>query len=94
LFLIKIYTKLYLNIKKNSIKLLDEYMMYFSSAMKRAYDLGLIDKKWVRDFCWSGGNNCVRKERFEKEGYASPNYVLPDESEDPKLKKVYKNRYE
>jgi len=49
-----------------------------SSGVKRAYDLGLIDRKWVENYCWKGGKGCVRKNRFEEEGYASPDYVLPD----------------
>ncbi|MBA7658105.1 hypothetical protein ES703_66053 [subsurface metagenome] len=61
-----------------------------TSAMKRAYDLGKIDQKWIENYCWNGGKDCLRKERFEKEGYVSPDYVLPDGSEDPKLKKAYK----
>ena len=61
-----------------------------TSAMKRAYDLGKIDQKWIENYCWNGGKDCLRKERFEKEGYVSPDYVLPDGSEDPKLKKDYK----
>jgi len=49
-----------------------------SSGVKRAYDAGLIDKKWVQDYCLQDGKGCVRKRRFEEEGYVSPDYVLPD----------------
>lgn len=49
-----------------------------SSGVKRAYDLGLIERKWVENYCWNGGKGCVRKKRFEEEGYVSPDYVLPD----------------
>ena len=49
-----------------------------SSGVKRAHDLGLIDKKWVEGYCLAGGRGCVRKKRFEEEGYVSPDYVLPD----------------
>ena len=58
-----------------------------TSGMKRAYDRGLIDKKWVEDYCWNGGQNCVRKQRFEQEGYVSPDYVLPDGTVDENLKR-------
>lgn len=51
-----------------------------TSGVKRAYDLGLIDKKWVEDYCRNGGRDCVRKRRYEGEGYVSPDYVLPDGS--------------
>jgi hypothetical protein len=49
-----------------------------SSGVKRAYDIGLIDKKWVEEYCLAGGKGCIRKKRFEEEGYISPDYVLPD----------------
>jgi hypothetical protein len=51
-----------------------------SSGVKRACDLGLIDKKWVEEYCLVGGRGCIRKKRFEDEGYVSPDYVLPDGS--------------
>ena len=54
--------------------------------MKRAYDKGLLDKKWIEDYCWNNGKGCVRKKRFEEEGYVSPDYVLPDGTQDQKLK--------
>jgi hypothetical protein len=49
-----------------------------SSGVKRVSDLGLIDKKWVEEYCLAGGRGCIRKKRFEEEGYVSPDYVLPD----------------
>jgi len=73
-----------MNVKKKLCRWYNE-----SSAMKRAYDKGLIDKKWVENYCWVGGKNCVRKKKFEEEGYISPDYILPDGTEDPKLKKIY-----
>ena len=59
-----------------------------TSGMKRAYDKGLLDKKWIEQYCLSGGDNCVRKERFEREGYVSPDYVLPDGTLNENLKKL------
>jgi len=59
-----------------------------TSGMKRAYDKGLLDKKWIEDYCLNGGNNCVRKKRFEQEGYVSPYYVLPDGTVDDNLQKA------
>lgn len=70
--------------KKNLCRWYDE-----TSAMKRAYDSGKLDKKWIEKYCWNGGKDCVRKERFEKEGYISPDHVLPDGSEDPNLKNAF-----
>jgi len=60
-----------------------------TSAMKRAYDQGLIEKKWVEQYCWNGGKGCVRKRRFEEEGYVSPDYILPDGSVHEGLRERY-----
>ena len=54
--------------------------------MKRAYDKGLLDKKWIEAYCWNGGKDCNRKKKFEEEGYVSPDYVLPDGTVDENLK--------
>ena len=62
-----------------------------TSAMKRAYEAGVLDEKWVEEYCWDGGDDCVRKERFEERGYVSPDYVLPDGTEDEDLKKFFSN---
>ncbi|MHA1727351.1 MAG: uracil-DNA glycosylase [Promethearchaeota archaeon] len=62
-----------------------------TSAMKRAYDMELIDEKWVKDYCWNAGKDCIRKKKFEEEGYISPDWILPDGSEHLKLKKIYSN---
>jgi hypothetical protein len=59
-----------------------------TSGMKRACDKGLLDKRWIEQYCFNGGNHCVRKERFEQEGYVSPDYVLPDGTVDENLKKL------
>ena len=57
-----------------------------TSGVKRAYDAGLIERKWIEDYCFNGGKNCVRKRRFEQEGYVSPDYILPDGTEAPQLR--------
>jgi len=63
-----------------------------TSGMKRAYDKGLLDKKWIENYCWNGGNGCIRKKKFEEEGYVSPDYVLPDGTIDKKLKEIIESR--
>ena len=63
-----------------------------TSGMKRAYDAGLLDEKWLSEYCFNGGQGCVRKRRFESEGYVSPDYVLPDGTVDPELKKRVESR--
>ena len=62
-----------------------------TSGVKRAYDLGLIDRKWVENYCWNGGKGCIRKQKFEREGYVSPDYVLPDGTVSERVKN-YMNR--
>ena len=64
-----------------------------TSGVKRAYDLGLIDRSWVENYCWNGGHSCVRKEKFEREGYVSPDYVLPDGTVSDRVKR-YLERHE
>ena len=60
--------------------------------MKRAYDQGLLDETWIRDYCWNAGKGCVRKKRFEEEGYVSPDYVLTDGTVDENLKRWVEGR--
>lgn len=57
-----------------------------TSAMKRAYDAGMLDKKWIDGYCLNGGQNCVRKKRFEEEAYVSPDDVLPNGIVDQRLR--------
>ena len=59
-----------------------------TSGMKRAYDKGLLDEKWTMKYCMNDGNHCIRKKRFEEEGYVSPDYILPDGTVDKKLKEI------
>ena len=63
-----------------------------TSGVKRAYDLGLINRKWVEQYCWAGGEGCVRKKRFEKEGYVSSDYVLPDGTISESVKKYIERK--
>lgn len=63
-----------------------------TSGVKRAYDLGLISRKWVEQYCWAGGEGCIRKKRFEQEGYVSPDYVLPDGTISESVKKYIEHK--
>jgi len=63
-----------------------------TSGVKRAYDLGLIEKKWVEEYCLNSGTGCVRKKRFEEDGYVSPDYVLPDGSVSERVKNYLEGR--
>ena len=63
-----------------------------TSGMKRACDKGLLKEKWITKYCLNGGNDCIRKKRFEQEGYVSPDYVLPDGTIDGKLKDIIEKK--
>ena len=63
-----------------------------TSGMKRAYDKGLLDKKWIENYCLNEGKDCIRKKRFEEEGYVSPDYILPDGTVDEQLKKIIEEK--
>ena len=58
-------------------------LVYFDSSMLISINFALFF------LAINGGKNCVRKRRFESEGYLSPDYVLPDGSEDSKLKEYF-----
>ena len=57
-----------------------------TSGMKRAYDQGKLDGRWIKQYCLNDGIDCVRKRRFETEGVVSPDYILPDGTVDESLK--------
>lgn len=59
-----------------------------TSGMKRAYEKGLLDKKWIENYCWNGGEDCIRKKKFEEKGYVSPDYILPDGTISEKIKNL------
>jgi hypothetical protein len=60
--------------------------------MKRACDKGLLKESWITKYCLNGGNSCIRKKKFEEEGYISPDYILPDGTVDEKLKDIIEKR--
>lgn len=53
--------------------------------LKRFYEQGKLDKRWVQDYCWSNNPNCVRK-KMEEEGLYHPDNMLPDGTIDKNLK--------
>ncbi len=63
-----------------------------SSGVKRACGAGLIDMKWVQDYCWRDGKGCIRKRKFEEEGYVSPDYILPDGNVSEAVKKYIEQK--
>ena len=45
--------------------------------MKRYYEQGKLEKKWIEDYCLIGNKNCVRYE-LEESGTHHPDYMLPN----------------
>jgi hypothetical protein len=52
--------------------------------MKRFYEQGKLDKKWIEDYCMGNWNNCKRYQ-MEENGIYHPDNMLPDGSIDPNL---------
>jgi len=52
--------------------------------LKRFYEQGKIEKKWVEEYCRRGNPDCVRR-KMEEEGIGHPDNMLPDGTIDEKL---------
>ncbi len=50
---------------------------YDVCPLKRFYEEGRLDKRWVEDYCWSNYSNCVRK-KMEEENVYHPDNMMPD----------------
>ena len=53
--------------------------------LKRFFEEGKLDRKWVEDYCFSNNPNCVRK-KMEENGEYHPDSMLPDGTIDGNLK--------
>jgi hypothetical protein len=47
--------------------------------MKRFYEAGLLEEKWVAEYCWVANPRCVRK-KMAARGEYHPDNMLPDGS--------------
>ncbi len=45
--------------------------------MKRFYESGKLDEKWVKAYCWGDWGKCVRYQ-MEESGEPHPDNMLPD----------------
>jgi len=50
---------------------------YNVCPMKRFYEAGKLEEKWVREYCWVSNPDCVRKQ-MESRGQYHPDNMLPD----------------
>lgn len=57
---------------------------YSVCPMKRFYERGKLDKKWIDRYCKGDYDNCVRR-KMEESGKWHPDYMLPDGSIDHSL---------
>ncbi len=59
---------------------------YDLCPMKRFYEKGILDKKWIELYCKGDWESCVRYQK-EKKGEYHPDNMLPDGNIDKKLKR-------
>lgn len=52
--------------------------------LKRFYETGRLDKKWIQDYCWNDFNKCVRN-KMEEAGLYHPDNMMPDGTIDEAL---------
>ena len=45
--------------------------------MKRFYEQGKLEKKWVEEYCWGDNKRCVRYQ-LEERGRPHPDNLLPN----------------
>ena len=50
---------------------------YDACPLKRFYEEGGIDKKWVLDYCFGNYSKCVRY-KMEEKGIYHPDNMMPD----------------
>lgn len=79
--LIKSYKKLQI--------LLKDCKWYPVCPMKRFYEEGKLDKKWIELYCKGDWESCIRYQ-MEEEGKAHPDWMLPDGTLDERLEKEVK----
>ncbi len=53
--------------------------------MKRYFEEGKLDIKWVNEYCWDNYQQCIRR-KMEEAGQYHPDNMLPDGTIDEKLK--------
>lgn len=52
--------------------------------MKRFFEQGKLDKKWIENYCFKNGKDCQRF-KMEEEGLPHPDNMLPDGTIDKTL---------
>jgi hypothetical protein len=57
---------------------------YNLCPMKRFFEQGKLDKKWIENYCFKNGKDCQRF-KMEEEGLPHPDNMLPDGTIDKTL---------
>ncbi|NQU18713.1 uracil-DNA glycosylase [bacterium] len=52
--------------------------------LKRSYEQGKLDRKWIENYCWADYSKCVRK-KMEEQGIYHPDNMMPDGTIDERL---------
>ena len=65
--------------------LLHDCKWFPTCPIKRFFETGMLDKKWIELYCRGDWKKCVRYE-MEELGHYHPDWMLPDGSLDGKLK--------
>jgi len=58
---------------------------YYICPMKRYFEEGKLNKKWIDEYCWGNYQQCIRR-KMEEEGKYHPDNMLPDGTINKKLK--------
>ncbi len=58
---------------------------YLSCPMKRFFEEGKLNKEWIENYCFRGGENCKRHKLADK-GIPHPDNMLPNGEIDKNLK--------
>jgi uracil-DNA glycosylase family 4 len=66
--------------------LLSECKWYTVCPMKRSFEKGILNRKWVELYCKGDWESCIRY-KMEEKGEAHPDWMLPDGSIDIVLKR-------
>jgi uracil-DNA glycosylase family 4 len=67
--------------------LLHECKWFVMCPMKRFYEEGRLEKKWIELYCKGDWGNCIRY-KMEEQGHYHPDWMLPDGALDENLREL------
>ncbi|MBN2362824.1 uracil-DNA glycosylase [candidate division WOR-3 bacterium] len=73
------------DIKRDQNSKDDPCRWYNVCPMKRFFEKGKLEAKWIKSYCKGNWRNCVRF-RMEEKGEYHPDSMLPDGSTDENLR--------